>query len=310
MRTGARAATALTLALVLAGPLVPAAQAAGTSPPAARKTQAHAPAPAAAHSRILTVPGTVNARDTGGYRTYDGATTRWNSLYRTESLAKIPPAGVTALAGLGLRAVIDLRSPSEVQADGADRLPAGPAPVALPVDDTGLYLFIAQVVGSADPAAQEAALGGDRAAQRMRTAYRGFVTSAANRAALGAAIRRIADATGPVVVHCTAGKDRTGVLIDTVLRAVGVPQSTTTADYLLSNDLRAAADRAVRDQVKQLGLMQNPDLLIPLQEVRTEYLAAFRDQAEHDYGSFGRFLTDGLGLDPSTLVRLRLRLVA
>ncbi|NEA56795.1 tyrosine-protein phosphatase [Streptomyces sp. SID13666] len=308
MRTGARAATALALALVLAGPLVPAAQAAGTSPPAARKSQA--PSPATAHSRVLTVPGTVNARDTGGYRTYDGATTRWNTLYRTESLAKLPPAGVTALAGLGLRAVIDLRSPSEVQADGADRLPAGPVPVALPVDDTGLYLFIAQVVGSADPAAQEAALGGDRAAQRMRTAYRGFVTSAANRAALGAAIRRIADSTGPVVVHCTAGKDRTGVLIDTVLRAVGVPQSTTTADYLLSNDLRAAADRAVRDQVKQLGLMRNPDLLIPLQEVRTEYLAAFRDQAEHDYGSFGRFLTDGLGLDPSTLVRLRLRLVA
>ncbi|MCZ4100700.1 tyrosine-protein phosphatase [Streptomyces sp. So13.3] len=308
MRTGARAATALALALVLAGPLVPAAQAAGTSPPAARKSQA--PSPATAHSRVLTVPGTVNARDTGGYRTYDGATTRWNTLYRTESLAKLPPAGVTALAGLGLRAVIDLRSPSEVRVDGADRLPAGPVPVALPVDDTGLYLFIAQVVGSADPAAQEAALGGDRAAQRMRTAYRGFVTSAANRAALGAAIRRIADSTGPVVVHCTAGKDRTGVLIDTVLRAVGVPQSTTTADYLLSNDLRAAADRAVRDQVKQLGLMRNPDLLIPLQEVRTEYLAAFRDQAEHDYGSFGRFLTDGLGLDPSTLVRLRLRLVA
>lgn len=308
MRTGARAATALALALALAGPLVPAAQAAGTSPPAARKSQA--PSPATAPSRVLTVPGTVNARDTGGYRTYDGSTTRWNTLYRTESLAKLPPAGVTALAGLGLRAVIDLRSPSEVRADGADRLPAGPVPVALPVDDTGLYLFIAQVVGSADPAAQEAALGGDRAAQRMRTAYRGFVTSAANRAALGAAIRRIADSTGPVVVHCTAGKDRTGVLIDTVLRAVGVPQSTTTADYLLSNDLRAAADRAVRDQVKQLGLMQNPDLLIPLQEVRTEYLAAFRDQAEHDYGSFGRFLTDGLGLDPSTLVRLRLRLVA
>lgn len=299
MRTGARAATALALVLVA---LVPAAVAAGTEAVAAR------PAPSA-HSRVLTVPGTVNARDTGGYRTYDGATTRWNVLHRTESLAKLPPAGVTALAGLGLHAVIDLRSPSEARADGPDRLPAGPVPVALPVDDTGLYLFIAQVVGSADPVAQEAALGGGRAAARMRTAYRGFVTSAPNRASLGAAIRRIADSTGPLVVHCTAGKDRTGVLVDTVLRAVGVPQSTTTADYLLSNDLRAATDRAVRDQVKQLGLMQNPDLLIPLQEVRTEYLADFRDQATHDYGSFGRFLTDGLGLDPATLIRLRQRLV-
>ncbi|MFJ9866146.1 tyrosine-protein phosphatase [Streptomyces sp. NPDC101165] len=194
-------------------------------------------------------------------------------MYRSESLAKIRPEGVTALAGLRLGSVIDLRTLTEVQADGTDRLPAGVTPVPQPVDDTSLFAFIA------------------------------------NRAALGAAVRTVANSTKPVLFHCSAGKDRTGVVADTILRAVGVPASTAEIDYLLSNQLRAASDQALRDQLKAAGYMQNPDLLIPLQEVRSDYLAAFRDQAVHDYGSFGAFLINGLGLDGSTLTRLRGRLV-
>ncbi|MFG2603475.1 tyrosine-protein phosphatase [Streptomyces sp. NPDC048514] len=139
--------------------------------------------------------------------------------------------------------------------------------------------------------------------------YRGFVTDPGNRAALGAAIHAVANATKAVLFHCSAGKDRTGVLADTILRAVGVPASTSENDYLLSAGLRAPSDKALRDQLETAGYMQDPDLLIPLQEVRGDYLAAFRDQAVRDYGSFGRFLTDGLGLDVLTLARLRARLV-
>ncbi|MFE1308021.1 tyrosine-protein phosphatase [Streptomyces sp. NPDC058755] len=259
--------------------------------------------------RVLAIPGTVNARDTGGYRTYDGRTTRWGVLYRSESLAKIPPEGVSALGQLGLGSVIDLRTPTEVQADGTDRLPEGVTSVPQPVDGTSLFAFIGQVVRSEDPVYQQAMLGDGKAEERMRGLYRGFVTNSANRAALGAAIRAVANSTKPVLFHCSAGKDRTGVLADTILRAVGVPASASESDYLLSNQLRAASDQALRDQLKAAGYMQNPDLLIPLQEVRSDYLAAFRDQAVHDYGSFGAFLINGLGLDVSTLTRLRSRLV-
>ncbi|MCZ0989534.1 tyrosine-protein phosphatase [Streptomyces diastatochromogenes] len=305
MRRRARAASAIALTLALAGPLAPVA--AQAMPAAQARTAGGSQSVSTA--RVLTIPGTVNARDTGGYRTYDGKTTRWGVLYRSESLSKIPPEGVTALGNLHLGSAIDLRTPTEVQADGTDRLPTGVASVPQPVDDTSLFAFIGQVVRSKDPVYQQAMLGDGKAEERMRTLYRGFVTNSGNRAALGAAIRTVANSTKPVLFHCSAGKDRTGALADTILRAVGVPATTSESDYLLSNQLRAASDQALRDQVKAAGYMQNPDLLIPLQEVRSDYLDAFRDQAVHDYGSFGAFLTDGLGLDVSTLTRLRGRLV-
>ncbi|MEV7611527.1 tyrosine-protein phosphatase [Streptomyces sp. NPDC089799] len=305
MRSISRALGVSAAALTLVAALAPAA--AHAAPPASGYASG---AGVTAPSRVLAVPGTVNARDTGGYTTYDGKTTRWGVLYRSETLSKLPPEGVTALGRLGLGSVIDLRTAPEIQADGADRLPSGVTPVAQPVDDTSLFAFIGQVVRSKDPAYQQAQLANGKAEARMTALYRGFVTNPANRAALGAAIRSTANSSKPVMFHCSAGKDRTGVLADTILRAVGVPASTSQQDYLLSNQLRAASDKALRDQVKAAGYMQDPDLLIPLQEVRADYLAAFRDQAVSDYGSFGDFLTDGLGLDAATLLKLRQRMVA
>ncbi|MFF7359084.1 MULTISPECIES: tyrosine-protein phosphatase [Streptomyces] len=304
MRSLTRAISASALALVLVTAFPPASAHATTSVP-------ERPArPTISHQRVLAVPGTVNARDLGGYSTYDGKSTRWRVLYRSETLSALSPDGVTALGNLGLSKVIDLRTPTEIQYDGADRLPAGVAADPHSVDDTGLYLFMRQVIGSADSAYQEAQLGDGKAEERMRHLYQGFVTDPANRAALGAAIRDVAEATGPMLFHCSAGKDRTGVLADTILRAVGVPAATAESDYLLSNDLRAPSDKALRDQLKAAGYMHDPDLLIPLQEVRSDYLAAFRDLAVHNYGSFGSFLTSGLGLDATTLLRLRSRLAS
>ncbi|MFF4573737.1 tyrosine-protein phosphatase [Streptomyces sp. NPDC001410] len=161
MRPKARAASAIALAPALAGPLAPGTAQAMT---AAHARTAHGSQPQfLSTQRLLTIPGTVNARDTGGYRTYDGKTTRWGVLYRSESLAKIPPEGVTALADLRLGSVIDLRTAIEVQADGTDRLPEGVASVPQPVDDTSLFAFIGQVVRSKDPVYQQAMLGGGKA---------------------------------------------------------------------------------------------------------------------------------------------------
>ncbi|MFD6985747.1 tyrosine-protein phosphatase, partial [Streptomyces sp. NPDC059956] len=103
-------------------------------------------------------------------------------------------------------------------------------------------------VRSKDPVYQQAQLGNGAAEARMIALYRGFVTNSANRSALGAAIRSVANSTKPITFHCSAGKDRTGVLADTILRAVGVPATVSEQDYLLSNQLRAASDKALRDQ--------------------------------------------------------------
>ncbi|MFD4317510.1 tyrosine-protein phosphatase [Streptomyces sp. NPDC058548] len=267
--------------------------------------------PQAPPIRQIPLQGAVNVRDLGGYPTYDGSRVRYGLAYRGDHLAKLTDADVTTLAGLGLGTVVDLRIPLEVGYDGADRLPAGAVPVPRPVTDNGLFGQLLTAIGSRDPVRQEEMLGGDRAAAFMREVYRTFVTDPANRAAFAATLRDLADRRrGPLLLHCTSGKDRTGWTGWLLLTLLGVPDSLARADYLASNTFRATYDARVREGLKQAGLMQNPALIIPLQEVRAEYLDTALEQLRSSYGSVFRYVSDGLGLEFRELLALRERLVA
>ncbi|MEU6300331.1 tyrosine-protein phosphatase [Streptomyces erythrochromogenes] len=293
-----------------------AAFALAASPTAAHASAAPAAGIAARHHqqaesiRQITLQGAVNVRDLGGYRTWTGGQVRQGLVYRSDALGKLTDADVTTVSGLGLTKVIDFRIPMEVQYDGADRLPAGLSATARPVSDLGLYATLVGAIGSGDPVTQEQMLGGGRAEAYMRDIYRTFVTSPENRAQFAATLRELADGRqGPVLYHCTSGKDRTGWMSYVLLRALAVPEGTAERDYLASNTFRAAYDAKVRAGLKQSGRMQNPDLLIPLQEVRQDYLDSATAQMEADYGSFYGYLTEGLGLDLRTLAKLQGRLV-
>lgn len=152
-------------------------------------------------------------------------------------------------------------------------------------------------------------LGAGRAEAYMRDIYRTFVTGPESRAQFAATLREIADGKGPLLYHCTSGKDRTGRMSYVLLRALAVPETTAGRDYLASNTFRAAYDAQVRAALRQSGRMQHPELLIPLQEVRQDYLDAATARMEADYGGFYGYLTDGLGLDLRTLAKLQSRLV-
>ncbi|MFJ6936170.1 tyrosine-protein phosphatase [Streptomyces sp. NPDC101132] len=281
---------------------------------------AAAPGPAAAHPRhgawvdetIRQIPlqGAVNVRDLGGYATYTGGRVRPGLVYRADALSRLTPADTTTVAGLGLTRAVDFRIPMEVQYDGADRLPPGLAVTSRPVSDLGLFGTLVGVIGSGDPVKQEQILGGGRAEAYMRDIYRTFVTNPENRAQFATTLREIADgAQGPLLYHCTSGKDRTGWMSYVLLRALGVPESSAVRDYLASNTFRGAYDAKVREGLKLSGRMQNPDLLIPLQEVRQDYLDAATAQLAADYGDFYGYLTRGLGLDLRTLAKLQTKLV-
>ncbi|WP_406182068.1 tyrosine-protein phosphatase [Streptomyces sp. NBC_01006] len=293
----------------------------GTLPAAAHAAPAHSTTAPTAMSagryhqqaetiRQIPLQGAVNVRDLGGYRTWTGGQVRQGLVYRSDALGKLTPADTTALSGLGLAKVVDFRIPMEVHYDGADRLPAGLTATSRPVSDLGLYGTLLGAISSGDPAAQEQMLGGGRAEAYMRDIYRTFVTSPENRAQFATTLREIADGSqGPLLFHCTSGKDRTGWMSYVLLLALAVPEDAATRDYLASNTFRAAYDAQVRAGLKQSGRMQNPDLLIPLQEVRQDYLDAATAQMAADYGSFYGYLTDGLGLDLRTLAKLRTKLV-
>ncbi|AIA07853.1 tyrosine-protein phosphatase [Streptomyces noursei] len=256
--------------------------------------------------RRVPLHGAVNCRDLGGYRTEDGRQLRYGRLFRSDSLAKLTPEDVTAVGRLGLHTALDMRVPSEVSFDGADRLPSGLTVTSLPIDDTGLFAAMQAAIATKDPVAQQRLLGDGKAAALMSGMYPTFVTNAANRAAFGTMFARIADGDRvPLLFHCTSGKDRTGWLSYLLLRLLGVPHATALEDYLLSNTLRREADAAVRAQLKQAGMMQDPDLLIPLQEVRTAYLSSGLDRLHRDYGSIPRYLATGLGVDAKTTARIR-----
>ncbi|WP_069884659.1 tyrosine-protein phosphatase [Streptomyces luteocolor] len=289
----------------------------GTLPAWAAPTETTAASPArtvaagapAAYEGQVPLQGAVNVRDVGGYRTYDGETVRTGRVFRADALSKLTDTDLTTLSRLGLKTVIDFRVPAEVQYDGADRLPAGLAPVSRPVTDNGLFTQLITAIGAKDPVKQEEMLGNGRAAAFMRDVYRTFVTDATNRTRFAATLRDIANSRSPLLYHCTSGKDRTGWTTYLLLRLVGVPERTAVADYLASNTYRAAYDAKVREALKQGGMMQNPDLIIPLQEVRTDYLDTALSEATQRYGGLQGYLTKGLGLDAGTILRLRERMV-
>lgn len=310
-RARIRLATAAAAAALAIGTL-PASAYAAAAPGAGVSARHHwqQQQPQAETIRQIPLQAAVNFRDLGGYRTWTGGQVRQGLVYRSDALGKLTPADITTVGGLGLTKVVDFRIPMELQYDGADRLPAGLTPTSRPVSDLGLYGTIVGAISSGDPATQERMLGGGRAEAYMRDIYRTFVTSPENRAQFAATLREIADGgQGPLLYHCTSGKDRTGWMSYVLLRALAVPEDTAERDYLASNTFRAAYDAQLRAGLKQSGRMQNPDLLIPLQEVRQDYLDSATSQMEADYGSFYGYLTDGLGLDLGTLAKLQNKLV-
>ncbi|MFE3195748.1 tyrosine-protein phosphatase [Nocardia sp. NPDC059240] len=262
-----------------------------------------APIPMRQEATQITLQGAVNVRDVGGYATYTGDSTQAGKVIRSDALGKLTDADVQKLGTLGIQTVVDFRTAPEVQGLGADKLPAGVTAVSRPIDDGGIYLKTAQAIGSKDPVQQQALLGDGKAEQIMKNAYTNFLSADAT-AKFAQTIKDVAAAPGAILYHCTSGKDRTGWMTYVLLQAVGVPESVARQDYLLSNQYRAASDAALRAQLKAAGIMQNPDLLIPLQIVSDEYLDVAVAQMKQQYGDFGKYLSKGLGLDAGTILKL------
>ena len=163
-----------------------------------------------------------NFRDLGGYHTIDGHEVRRRALYRSDSLHRLSAQDLDALTVLGIRAVVDLRTAAEVTetgrvADHADRV-FKHIPCDDPLDDyllprAELYLAFAQARGPQ----------------------------------IAEAFDFVADEDGPIVFHCMAGKDRTGILAALLLATLGVPDTAIAADYALDqNDAFLRCSRGPR----------------------------------------------------------------
>ncbi len=247
----------------------------------------------------------MNVRDVGGYRSAYGREVIRGRLFRGDSLSQLTSPDLERLDQLGLRAVIDFRTPGEILLSGPDRLPDGVELVQLPVSGGDLE-SIYELIASGDHDQQRRCLGDGRAASFMVEINRAFVTDARQREAFGAALRLMcAPGWLPLLYHCTNGKDRSGWMTAIVLTALGVPRELVLRDYLLSNDFHRTGYTKLRLDLIKTGIVQDPELLWPILEQSATYLGAAFEEADRRYSSFEGFLTRGLGVSDAMLAELR-----
>jgi protein tyrosine/serine phosphatase len=208
---------------------------------------------------MVTFTDLYNFRDLGGYPSADGRTVAWRRLFRSDDLGRLAcDEDRDRFRALEIRTVVDLRRPEEV--DELGRVP-GFAGLA--------YHHLHLVHPQWDP--QDSA---DRSDRTTFLVSRYSEMAATGGDAIGDALRLIADArSAPLVVHCIAGKDRTGMVSALTLSLLGVDDETIGADYALS-ETSEAAFRAAR------GEQPKPYMISP-----AAAMTGFLDQLRAGYGS-------------------------
>ena len=168
-------------------------------------------------ARAITFDNVFNFRDLGGYRGLDGRTVRSGRLYRADDLCRLDGDDLTRFADLGIRTVVDLRRPDEIDRHGR-------------VFEGAHAYRHAHVVHPKWPD-----FDGDTEARVAFLTQRYLEMAEQGGAALGAALRTVADPdAAPVVFHCLAGKDRTGLVAAFTLYLLGVDEADIADDYALS----------------------------------------------------------------------------
>ncbi len=240
-------------------------------------------------------PGSaVNFRDIGCHPTVDGARTRPGRLFRSESPQFLQPADASRLVHEGgLRLVVDLRFADEAAHEGRG-----------PLADTSVRYVNIPIVGVRGADTRAALLDDD--AQSLLPYYLGYVAHSAP--AIVSVYRALAADGLPALVHCAAGKDRTGVVIAILLSALGVTDDAIVADYARTADAMPQVLRRLgtADSYAAQIAKQAPDDV--LTTAPRETMRDFLTWLAREHGSATRLLLD-LGLESEALDLLRLRLV-
>jgi protein-tyrosine phosphatase len=256
--------------------------------------------------RFLLLRGGVNFRDIGGYRTQDGRQTAFGKVFRTGVLSYLTDEDHAQMNALNVRTICDLRRADERMREPTIWRDAATLP--LHWDD-----------GAQPPTIRAIATRHPNTAAGMRAAmcdlYRALPEWMAPR--MTDLFAHLAEGSTPLIVHCAAGKDRTGIAIALLLAALDVPYELILADYLATNEAGDFEQFILTRQRSQLGLAvdHHPLLALPA-DVRQvlfaadeAYLAAAFDHIDKRCGGAANFLREYTGLSDQRHRQLRAALL-
>jgi protein-tyrosine phosphatase len=247
-----------------------------------------------------------NFRDFGGYRTQNGKCLKKGLLYRSGDLSNATDADLEYISSLGIKTVCDLRSEGERRRE-PDRIP-----VAKPFTFFNIPMRpIVEYHGRSLHRLFSLMFGSERRTDYVAVSYRAYRDYATRYLPqLKALFQRISNPDNlPVLIHCSAGKDRTGVVCSLIQLVLGVPFETALEDYLKTNGNLNAYKEDVFRRLSRLGYFGIPwkKLYAPLFAARPDFLNAALEQVKDDFGVIDEWFRRGLGFsekDKSGLVSI------
>ena len=245
--------------------------------------------------RLVSLEGTQNFRDLGGYPTEDGGQVRWGRVFRADALSTLTVADLELLEGLGLRLVVDFRGDEEVGLEPG------------PFRDHPRVAYRNVAIGeNASPAEWRARFEsgdlGDLDAGWLSRSYVAMLD--ARPEAFGEVLRAFAEQSAlPAVFHCTAGKDRTGMMAMLLLRLLGVPREHVVADYALTAEFTGNKIRAANRWFSDRGV--DTEQAAHLFSARPANMELALDHLEGRHGGIERYAREAMALEADVIEALR-----
>ena len=232
--------------------------------------------------RHIPLEGLHNLRDLGGYAAQDRTTTRWGQMYRSDSPHRVGADGLKQLEELGVTTVIDLRHSGELE--------SAPNPLSALPDYRHISLFAGL---KSDPLTAQ---------DSLEALYEATLEQCGD--SVREVIETIANAEGAVLLHCTAGKDRTGIISALLLLAVGVQSEDVVTDYALTAMHARSLLNELLEKTKLAGGDSGRFARFLTAEPETMHSTLEALHAKH--GSARAYL-EGIGVSKQSLARLEQR---
>ena len=249
--------------------------------------------------RQLSLQGTPNFRDLGGYEALDGRRLKWGKLYRSSKLSELTDVDINYVRRLGLTLICDFRQVLEQELEPTSLGGEGSHTIAsLPVTPGSSSSFMENL--------HKGIIAVDDSAGFMEDINRDFVANQMPRYAEMFQLLLVGDQQ--LLIHCASGKDRTGFGAALILDVLGVSEEAIVDDYLLTNTylpVEKEIERLSKEFSDQAGSAVSEELLRPMLEVRPEYIRACFEEIKKRYESKEHFYESALCLDNSKVAKLK-----